>query len=167
METVYRRARAQEMEVIYLMGFDVWAGGASIGRYVEGCSNSPKYRAGDWYVLLADGTPVSSLLVHTFPSWGPHGVRGIGSVATDPVARRKGFARRIMHCAIDDCTHRAGAEVLLLYSDIGPAFYTSLGFVPLPEPYQGAPGSVLMARLASGLGLDVVERYREAIPGYF
>ena len=38
----YRTAHEDEMDVIYLMGFDAWADGQDVQRYLSGCRNSPK-----------------------------------------------------------------------------------------------------------------------------
>jgi GNAT superfamily N-acetyltransferase len=60
----------------------------------------------------------------------PLKVAGIGAVFTTPVARGRGAAREL----IDRLLERAaadGAELALLFSEIGPGYYARLGFEPI------------------------------------
>jgi predicted N-acetyltransferase YhbS len=65
---------------------------------------------------ILDGTPLK--------------VAGIGAVFTTPAARGRGAAREL----IDRLLERAaagGAELALLFSEIGPGYYAGLGFEPI------------------------------------
>ena len=167
LETEYRPARTGEMDVIYLMGIDAWAEGGDVGAYLEGCRQSIKYKSGQWVVLTAEGRPVSSLLIHRFEPWGGYVVRGIGSVATEPSSRRRGYGQELVRRAIEDLSLRHRAAVFLLYSDIGEAFYERLRFFGLPDNYQRRAGSTLMAKLDPGVARGIFEANRSRIPGYF
>ena len=167
LDSGFRRARPEDMDRVYLMGYDAWGEGAAVEEYLRGCRGSTKYRSGRWFVLCRDGTPVSSLLVHGFPSWGERVVRGIGSVATGPAHRRRGFGSRIVRSAVSALAGRERAGVILLYSDIDPAFYEALGFTRLPARFQGSPGSTLMAWLAAGADGSLFEEHEAEIPRYF
>jgi predicted N-acetyltransferase YhbS len=60
----------------------------------------------------------------------PIQVAGIGAVFTPPARRGRGAARTL----IDQMLERAaadGADLALLFSEIGPVYYTRLGFVPI------------------------------------
>jgi GNAT superfamily N-acetyltransferase len=60
----------------------------------------------------------------------PLKVAGIGAVFTTPAARGRGAAREL----IDRLLERAaadGAELALLFSEIGPGYYARLGFEPI------------------------------------
>jgi GNAT superfamily N-acetyltransferase len=60
----------------------------------------------------------------------PLRVAGIGAVFTTPAARGRGAAREL----IDRLLERAaadGAELALLFSEIGPGYYARLGFEPI------------------------------------
>jgi GNAT superfamily N-acetyltransferase len=54
-------------------------------------------------------------------------VAGIGAVFTTPVARRRGAARDLLDRLLDRAA-ADGADVALLFSEIGPDYYARLGF---------------------------------------
>src|SRR5215470_4781073 len=60
---------------------------------------------------------------------------GFGAVFTRPEQRGRGYARLIIEQLIDDSARHDGAAMAGLFSEIGEAFYQSLGFrtVPLDE----------------------------------
>ena len=57
-------------------------------------------------------------------------VAGLGAVFTPPAHRRKGAARDLIARALDQVTSD-GADLALLFSEIGPAYYANLGFSPI------------------------------------
>ena len=73
-------------------------------------------------------------------------VVGIGAVFTPAAMRGRGHARRLLSCILAEAS-AAGAELALLFSEIDPRFYQSMGFVPVPrhelliktKPTRGAP----------------------------
>ena len=155
------------MDTIYLMGYDVWSDGLPVEKYLEGCRKSKKYQSGRWFVLCQADALRSSLLVHTFDSWGERIVRGIGSVATQPAFRRQGHGHTIVQNAMNDLVTREKASVLFLYSDIGVAFYQQHGFRVMPARYQTAQGSTLMTLMFPEYNATVLEECREKLPQYF
>ena len=167
LKSQYRGALAEELDTIYIMGFDAWAGGHNLEEYLQECRNSLKYKSGRWFVLCIDGIPVSSLLIHTFESWGNLHIRGIGSVATHPEFRKRGYGHQIVHSCIKDLSIKEQTHIFLLYSDIDPGFYESLGFVRLPLHYQRVQGSILMAKMPLHIEISTFEKYIGKIPGYF
>ena len=61
----------------------------------------------------------------------PVRVCGIGAVFTPPDRRRCGHATALIQQIVEQ-ERAAGADVALLFSEIGTAFYTKLGFQPVP-----------------------------------
>lgn len=135
-----RNATPQEMNEIYMMGFDVWADGASEDDYLEGCHNSPKYKKGSWWVLEDQGKLVSSLIVYNLGE----GIYGIGSIATPPECRRQGYASRLTESVSEELEEQAKA--IFLFADIKPEFYEKLGYVRLPANLQKYDSSTCMVR---------------------
>ncbi|MFD4415439.1 GNAT family N-acetyltransferase [Streptomyces sp. NPDC058251] len=65
----------------------------------------------------------------------PHGAVGhVFSVATDPDARRRGYARACMETLLDWFRERGVAQVDLNASAEAEPLYASLGFVRKPDP---------------------------------
>ena len=84
-------------------------------------------------MLSEDNILKSSLLIHSFDLWGNRVVCGIGSVATPPEFRRRGYGHKIVDGAITDLTNREDSSIIFLYSNIGADFYNQHGFVTLPQ----------------------------------
>ena len=69
----------------------------------------------------------------------PHGAVGyVFSVATDPDARRRGYARACMETLLDWFRERDVAQVDLNASADAEPLYASLGFVRKPDPVDAA-----------------------------
>ncbi|WP_328771947.1 GNAT family N-acetyltransferase [Streptomyces sp. NBC_00286] len=65
----------------------------------------------------------------------PHGAVGyVFSVATDPDARRRGYARACMETLLDWFREKGAAQVDLNASAEAEPLYASLGFVRKPDP---------------------------------
>ncbi|WP_369237262.1 GNAT family N-acetyltransferase [Streptomyces sp. R21] len=65
----------------------------------------------------------------------PHGMVGhVFSVATDPDARRRGYARACMETLLDWFRAKGAAQVDLNASADAEPLYASLGFVRKPDP---------------------------------
>ncbi|MGW1747970.1 GNAT family N-acetyltransferase [Streptomyces sp. NPDC002092] len=65
----------------------------------------------------------------------PHGAVGyVFSVATDPDARRRGYARACMDTLLDWFRECGAARVHLTASPDAEPLYASLGFKPKPDP---------------------------------
>ncbi|MDF3297350.1 GNAT family N-acetyltransferase [Streptomyces tropicalis] len=68
-------------------------------------------------------------------SGNPRGTVGyVFSVATDPDARRRGYARAGMDALLEWFRSRGAGRVQLTASADGAALYASLGFRPKPDP---------------------------------
>jgi GNAT superfamily N-acetyltransferase len=65
----------------------------------------------------------------------PHGLAGyVFSVATDPDARRRGYARACMDELLAWFRERGAGQVMLTASPEAEPLYASLGFVHKPDP---------------------------------
>lgn len=65
----------------------------------------------------------------------PHGLAGyVFSVATDPDARRRGYARACMDELLAWFRERGAGQVMLTASPEAEPLYVSLGFVHKPDP---------------------------------
>ncbi|MFD4559562.1 GNAT family N-acetyltransferase [Streptomyces sp. NPDC058469] len=68
----------------------------------------------------------------------PHGKAGfVFSVATDPDARRRGYARSCMEELLQWFRERGAGQVLLTASPDAEPLYAALGFTRKPDPMMG------------------------------
>ncbi|MGF1704223.1 GNAT family N-acetyltransferase [Photobacterium makurazakiensis] len=123
-----REAKKCELDSIYLMGFDAWSDGLSCEEYLNGCRNSEKYRCGIWYVLIMNDEVVSSLIVYSDQFGLEESNYGIGSIATDPSHRSKGYGSYLVSLVRDELLNNQSGKAVYLHSDIGHGYYNKLGF---------------------------------------
>src|ERR1041385_2368707 len=81
-------------------------------------------------------------------------VVGIGAVFTQPAHRGRGHARALLERLLDRAGHD-GVDLALLFSEIPPAYYARLGFVPvettqyelrvIEDERRGAPATLVRA----------------------
>ena len=65
MITHIRKAMPEDLDSIYLMGIDVWSDGSTEKEYLSECRSSPKYKKGEWFVLVdSQDNPISSLITY-------------------------------------------------------------------------------------------------------
>ena len=76
------------------------------------------------------------------------GVVGIAAVFTPPDRRGHGYARRLVEQILNEAA-REGMALAVLFSEIDPAFYEALGFVPIPR-------RELQVRVKEGRGAPMV-----------
>lgn len=138
---VVRAARPDELEAVYLLGYDPWGRGQAIEDYLAGCRASEKYPRGRWMVLELEGRVLSALVVYRGAFGLPPGTWGLGSLCTEPAVRRLGLAKALVRTVV---AREPGTA--FLWADVLPDFYRGLGFTPLPDARQTRPGSLLMAR---------------------
>lgn len=161
-----RTASASDLEAIYRLGHDAWGEGRGLDDYLAACRASRKYAAGAWWVhAQADGRLASALLAHEIPL--PVGLpaAGLGSIATAPEFRGRGFASRLIAEVIRR-RETAGTEVFFLFSDIAPTFYERFGFAPLGDDPEKSK-SVLMVRTAAKTLAGLLADPRFKAPSYF
>lgn len=127
-----KKANTEELDQIYMMGFDVWSDGSSEADYLNDCRTSPKYLKGAWYVLSSESELLSSLIVYNFGN----NVLGIGSISTPPLLRKHGHASKLISNVILEIEKSHSDCVIFLYSDIEAEFYEKFKFVKLPINIQ-------------------------------
>lgn len=122
-----RTPTVEEMDDVFMMGFDVWGEALSSSDYLNGCRNSSKYQKGHWHVLVVNDEIVSSLITYKNEFGLPKKCYGIGSVATPPACRNKGYASALVSEVVQKL-EVAGGRAIYLFSDIDTGFYEKLGF---------------------------------------
>lgn len=143
---IIREATSEDMELVYMMGFDVWGENIPIKEYITMCSGSSKYKRGNWYVLEETDTKelLSSLIVYELNPSEDLIVRGIGSIATPRHLRQKGYASTLIQHVIKKVELYENCNHFFLYSDIGTNFYNRLSFIELPPTKQKYNDSICM-----------------------
>ncbi len=145
---LFRPAKPEEMDTIFMMGFDVWSEGTTAQQYLKECQSSEKYKRGKWFVLEnSKNQPVCSLITYSFDNE----KIGIGSIATQPDFRGKGLASLLVKKFLDSASSK---QMIFLYSDISPKLYERLGFRALPKQLQQYQTSTC---LVWGNGLNIIE----------
>jgi GNAT superfamily N-acetyltransferase len=122
--------------------YDIWHEGltpAAYERYFRA------QRATTWgaqhldRVALVDGEEVlASAKQYSFDAvldGGPIRVVGVGAVFTQPAHRRRGAARELLTRMLERASVQ-GADLALLFSEIGPDYYARLGFETIPTTLQ-------------------------------
>jgi N-acetylglutamate synthase-like GNAT family acetyltransferase len=161
----YLPASAADFDEIYMMGYDVWAEGASVDAYLADCRNSPKYKKGSWYKLVSEsGDMLASMIVYPLDQIGGRSVCGFGSVATPQAQRRKGYAHKMLDLANKNCQDY---DAIFLYSDINPEYYERLGFAVLPDTLQSCTDSVCMVKTQDESLSVALLQDPAALPTYF
>jgi len=123
-----RKVKTEELDSVYLMGYDVWGEGLSHNDYLVECRNSSKYKLGCWYVLAVNDKPVASLVVYSGQFGLTEHCYGIGSVATDYEMRGKGYASYLVQSVTHKLLNEEKARAVFLHSDISTDFYVKLGY---------------------------------------
>ena len=156
-----RPAQETDLNQIYMMGFDVWSGNATVEEYLNSCRDSKKYSQGRWIVLEKDGALLSSLIIYELnKEWA-----GIGSIATPKECRRQGFAAELIAGVITQLKSSAELSTVFLFSDINPTYYNRFGFVALEAKYQSNFDAVLMGLSFTQSPVWVTEDFNP--PSYF
>ena len=138
----FRKAESQELDEIYQMGFDAWADEMTESEYMNACRASTKYKKGQFYVLPNEkGSLVSSLVLYPFTDVS----YGLGSLATPPELRQRGYATQLMQVVLSELD-RVQIHQVFLYADISPEFYERVGFRALPAHFQTKEFSICMVR---------------------
>jgi predicted acetyltransferase len=122
-----RKAKSEEYDQIYLLGYDVWGEGNPVQKYLDDCRSSKKYDSGEWFVLVSDSKIISALIVYDGYFGLDNKYYGFGSIATDLKSRKKGYAKKLIHTLCDRFKNE-GVNGIYLYSDIDDEFYKKIGF---------------------------------------
>lgn len=141
----WRRAEEKDMRRIFTLGYDQWGEGLTLEEHIDKCMHSPKYENGEWFVIedTDNEEVVSALIAYDLHKEGEPVVKGLGTFATEPFTRRKGYGSKLIDQTLqgleaEDCYH------FFLFSDIDTEFYKQFGFKELPEKFQKYDDTVLM-----------------------
>jgi GNAT superfamily N-acetyltransferase len=128
-----------QVETVYRESFSLWGGGLSYESYHAlwtELQRTPwgRERSRFWVLGDGDGRVLSSVKQY-HPAFRLDGrtVPGtvIGALFTPAAERGKGYARDVL-TAVLERAREEGDRLALLYSDVGTAFYESVGFRPVP-----------------------------------
>lgn len=140
-----RPANSDDLDAIFLMGFEAWSDGNSKNDYLDECRSSSKYKRGSWFVFEENGNLLSSLITYHFKA----DTFGIGSIATPRLNRNKGHASKLIFEVLKRFDQSSKTVRIFLYSDIKPEFYEKFGFKRLPEVAQRYQTTTCMVRGAN------------------
>jgi GNAT superfamily N-acetyltransferase len=131
-------AKGAYLQQILEESFPIWGEGlgeAQYGRFWDAQLLTPWGRSHLDRVAIVDGGDVTSSAKRYDLSARIDGrirrVLGIGAVFTSPRRRGQGGARRLLELMLDSA-EAEGYEYAMLFSEIEPAFYERLDFVPVP-----------------------------------
>jgi predicted N-acetyltransferase YhbS len=129
---------AQQVSDILDASFSIWNDGLdrrAYERWYDGQRSTPWGRAHLRRVALTEGDRVtaSAKLYELSAACDGRPIRllGIGAVFTQPPFRGRGLAPRLI-ASIERDARAAGVDALLLFSEIGAAYYERLGFETIP-----------------------------------
>ena len=138
-----RKAMPEDLDSIYLMGIDVWSDGSTEKEYLSECRSSPKYKKGEWFVLVdSQDNPISSLITYMLAE----NTIGIGSIATPKSLRKQGYASELIRGVISHYESKEQTRIFFLFADIESKFYEKFEFISLPIEYQKYKSSTCMVR---------------------
>ena len=140
---------------------DLWSDGLSrraYGQFWAAQLGTPWGRTHlERQALVDDGEVLASAKIYTFDAaldGRAIRVAGIGAVFTQPAHRGRGAAREIVERLLARACDR-GADLALLFSEIGPDYYARLGFVAIAtttatlrvveDTRRGAPATMVRA----------------------
>ena len=149
------------LDQILTASYEIWNDGltpAAYGRWWSAQLGTPWGRSHLRRTALVDGpTVLASAKEYWFDAVldaRPLRVIGIGAVFTQPAHRGKGAAAALVEQLLDRAAGQ-GADLALLFSEIGPAYYARLGFAALPmadlelrvteSTRHGAPATLVRA----------------------
>lgn len=166
-----RKAEPQELEEIFMMGYDAWGAELPVEMYLDSCMASYKYKQGVFYLLEDNvGGLISSCIVYPLSAFGgvvSERAVGLGNLATAAAVRHQGYGTLLLARLMDEL-EKEGVDAFFIHSDIHPRIYESLGFSAAPDCFRDkSDGSIPMLRLAGGRQVTR-ERWRELVmPSYF
>lgn len=168
-------ATGRVLEEILDDTFVIWSDGltrANYARYNDGQMRTPWGRRSlDRVALVEHGAVQSSLKRYRFNA---HldgraiSVLGLGAVFTQPSARNRGAAARLIEAVLADAG-AAGTECALLFSEIGAGYYKRLGFVEIPrdevmlETIDKAGAPAILVRAGDERDIPVVTSLLESM----
>jgi predicted N-acetyltransferase YhbS len=159
--TILVPAEGRHLDQILEASYDLWHDGLSRKAYAQFYAAQTATAWGRRSLqrhALIDGEQVlASAKLYTFEAVldrRPLRVAGLGAVFTQPAHRGRGAARELVERLLKLAAGR-GADLALLFSEIGPGYYARLGFTPiatttctlrvLEDDRRGAPATMVRA----------------------
>ena len=161
------QADPAQLDAILEDTYPIWGEGLSSSGYRSWNRGQMATRWGQKHlqrvVLTEGGTVLASAKRYDFEAvvgTETAVVMGIGAVFTSPAQRNRGYARALMETMVTDAANR-GCRYALLFSEIGSAYYESMGFRVVPRTQllmdvvrkPGAPATFVR----SGETTDLIE----------
>ena len=152
-------ATGPHLDQILRESFSIWGDGLGAEQYARFWEAQLRTAWGsahlDRVALVEQGSVTSSAKRYDLSGRIEGRIRrvlGIGAVFTSPARRGRGGARRLLQMMLDEA-EAEGYEYAMLFSEINPAFYEELEFVPVPlleshldvKRGKGAPAVLLRA----------------------
>jgi len=152
-------ATGANLDQILRESFPLWNDGLRFAQYVRFWEAQRRTPWGavhlDRVALVEEGAVTSSAKRYDLSARVEGRIRrllGIGAVFTSPSRRGHGGARRLLEAMLENAITE-GYEYALLFSEIDPSLYASLGFAPVPllearlevQRQAGAPAVLLRA----------------------
>lgn len=168
---VVRRVSDEELDEVFLMGYDSWGANLPVEMYLESCHASYKYKLGEFYVLEdEEGNFLSSCIVYSLTAFGgvvSENAVGLGSLATSATERHKGYATLLLS-QLMAALEQKGVDAFFIHSDIHPKMYQNLGFEPAPESMRRTRDtSIPMLRLSKARTITPELWSEIVLPSYF
>lgn len=154
-----RKATSEDMKDVYQMSYDAWGGELSEEDYVKSCYDSEKYKLGTWFCLEENTEVISSLIIYSNCLGLSDKYAGLGSIATKPSYRNKGYARELINSCFDYAVSRSGnnPEQFLHFLDkdsIQPLNYLLRTVIPSDFTFDGLKTEYL--REEDGENIEVI-----------
>jgi len=155
------RAEGHHLDQILEASYDLWHDGLSRRAYAQfyaaQTATAWGRRSLERYALVEGADVVASAKIYTFEAVldrRPVRVVGVGAVFTQPARRGRGAARELIERLLTLAAEQ-GADLALLFSEIGADYYARLGFTPiatttstlrvLEDDRRGAPATMVRA----------------------
>lgn len=166
-----RRAIDEELEEVFLMGYDSWGAELPVEMYLASCIASYKYKQGQFYVLEDDeGMLISSCIVYPLTAFGgvvSERAVGIGNLATVITERQKGYATLLLAMLMQQL-EKEGVDAFFTHADNDASIYENLGFKPAPTTVRTkSDGSIPMLRLSANRTVTQELWTNLVMPSYF
>ena len=158
-----RQAKLFEREELFREAYKEWSKNRTFEQYKADNSKEDEY--GIRYVAEEKGQIVSSMIMLNFKGLFGCKVYGFGSVLTPTEYAGNGYATKLLRYCIENVNTED--SLILLYSEINPAFYERLGFKSLPAHLQKDKKAVCMVLCGDRIWQKLKNTSIDRIPDYF
>lgn len=160
-------AEENEMTPVFLMGQDAWGADYTTETYLDICYQSEKYRSGRWFILRnSNGTPIASTITYAISGHNNSSWIGIGSLATAPGSRKKGYGLTCLSMLIEGYEKQQLTKGFMLFQDVQTKIYSSAGFITAESMDHKGFSPNLLLRTPENNHQEI-EHFSKNPPGYF